>query len=77
MFTKKTVAAILSVFTLVIVSGCDSSVFTQGKVGYINLERLVKESEMGKAAMADIEALRQEKQAMISQLTKEISDIQE
>jgi len=33
-----------------------------GKVGYINLNRLVRESEMGKKARADLVALRQQKE---------------
>lgn len=45
------------------------------KVGYINLQRLVQESKMGKAAMAEIEKLRQSKQDLISEKMKTINDL--
>ena len=45
-----------------------SVLFAAGKVGYINLQRLVNESEMGKSARADIQKMRQEKEATLSDL---------
>jgi len=42
------------------------------KVGYINLQRLVNESKMGKAAREDIQKMRQGKQA---ELTKKLQAI--
>ncbi|MBN2062428.1 MAG: OmpH family outer membrane protein [Deltaproteobacteria bacterium] len=36
--------------------------FAADKVGYINLQRLVNESNMGKAARADIQKMRQQKE---------------
>ncbi len=45
------------------------------KVGYIDLQRLVQESKMGKSAMADIEKLRQKKQDLISEKLKTINAI--
>ncbi|WDP92935.1 MAG: OmpH family outer membrane protein [Desulfobacter sp.] len=46
-----------------------------GKVGYINLQRLVKESKMGKAASADIDRLREQKQAQITEKLRKINQI--
>ena len=50
---------------------CTSS-YAAEKVGYINLQRLVNESKMGKEAKADILKMRQTKQAV---LDKNLSDI--
>jgi len=46
-------------------------------VGYINLQRLVNESAMGKAARADIEKMRSEKEAMLKDKVKEINDLKD
>ena len=45
------------------------------KVGYINLQRLVNESDMGKAARSDIQKLRSEKEAVIRDKVQEINDL--
>ena len=45
------------------------------KVGYIDLQRLVKESKLGKAAMEDIELLRKEKQKAIAGKLKKINTV--
>ena len=47
------------------------------KVGYINLQRLVSESEMGKAARADILKLRKEREASVTAKLKEINRLKE
>ncbi len=62
---------------VLVISFCFSSsiIAAPTRVGYINLERLVKESVMGKAAMEGIERLRQEKQGMISRKLKTINEI--
>ncbi|ETR71016.1 MAG: outer membrane protein [Candidatus Magnetoglobus multicellularis str. Araruama] len=52
-----------------------TTTYAWDKVGYINLQRLVNESNMGKAAKADIERLRQEKQKAIDTLLKEIQEL--
>ncbi len=44
----------------------------QDKVGYINLQRLVNESTMGKTARADIQKLRSEKETLLKNKLKEI-----
>ena len=49
-----------------------TTVSAADKVGYINLQRLVNESKMGKAARKDIQKMRQGKQA---QLTKKLQEI--
>jgi len=45
------------------------------KVGYINLQRLVNESSMGKTAKANIEKMRQRKQTEIDSQLKDIQDL--
>jgi outer membrane protein len=52
-----------------------TTTYAWDKVGYINLQRLVNESKMGKAAKANIEKMRQEKQAEIDSQLKEIQDL--
>ena len=51
--------------------------FAQDKVGYINLQRLVNESTMGKTARAEIEKLRSEKETLLRNKLKEINDLRE
>ena len=52
---------------------CAPSFAANSKVGYINLQRLIKESKMGKAAQKEIQKLRQEKQALVAKKQKEIN----
>lgn len=47
------------------------------KVGYINLQRLVSESDMGKAARADILKLRKERETAVSAKLKLINTLKE
>ncbi|MFC1868130.1 OmpH family outer membrane protein [Thermodesulfobacteriota bacterium] len=47
------------------------------KVGYINLQRLVNESEMGKAAKNDIQKLRGDREALLRKKLKEVNDLKE
>jgi len=49
----------------------------EDRVGYINLQRLVNESAMGKAARADIEKMRSEKEAMLKTKLNEINDLKD
>jgi outer membrane protein len=44
------------------------------RVGFINLQRLVSESQMGKAARADIQKLRKDKEKMLADTLKEINE---
>ena len=67
---KKNLLVIAGCIVLALV-WCTSS-FAAEKVGYINLQRLVNESQMGKDAKADILKMRQTKQAV---LDKKLSDI--
>ena len=47
--------------------------YTADKVGYVNLQRLINESRMGKAAREDIQKLRKEKEAVLASKLKEIN----
>jgi outer membrane protein len=49
----------------------------EDRVGYINLQRLVNESAMGKAAKTDIEKMRSEKEAMLKNKLKEVNDLKD
>lgn len=70
---------LLIIFILVaaamILLPCHVSAASGGKVGYINLERLVKESALGKQAGKKLEALRKAKQAKITASLKAINDL--
>jgi len=48
-----------------------SSVYGADKVGYINLQRLVNESNMGKEARQNLQKMRQEKEAALKKKTDE------
>ncbi len=67
---KKNLLVILGCIVLALV-WCTAS-FAAEKVGYINLQRLVNESKMGKGAKADIQKMRKTKQAV---LDKKLADI--
>ena len=67
---KKNLLVIAGCIVLALV-WCTSS-FAAEKVGYINLQRLVNESKMGKNAKADIQKMRQIKQSV---LDKKLADI--
>ena len=67
---KKNLLVILGCIVLAMV-WCTAS-FAAEKVGYINLQRLVNESKMGKDAKADILKMRETKQAV---LDKKLADI--
>jgi outer membrane protein len=54
-----------------------SGAFAADKVGYINLQRLVNESKMGKDAKNDIEKLRKEKEAVLNFKLKEINSLKD
>lgn len=47
------------------------------KVGYINLQRLVNESDMGKDARKDIVKLREKKEKAVVKMQKEITDLRD
>ena len=47
------------------------------KVGYINLQRLVNESKMGRAARNDFQKMRQEKEALVAVKLREVNAIRE
>jgi outer membrane protein len=49
--------------------------FAEGKVGYINLQRLVSESKMGQKAKSDIQKLRSEREAFISNKLEQINNL--
>jgi len=49
----------------------------EDRVGFINLQRLVNESAMGKTARADIEKMRSEKEAMLKNKLKEVNDLKD
>jgi len=66
---------ILTVSVMTASLGCASSLWAGDKVGFINLQRLVKESKMGKAASADIDQLRTEKQDSITAKLRTINGI--
>jgi len=56
---------------------CTTAYAAADKVGYINLQRLVNESKMGKAAKADLQKLREEKQAVLSSKLKDINKMRD
>ncbi|MFH2092686.1 MAG: OmpH family outer membrane protein [Pseudomonadota bacterium] len=75
MFQKKTPIIMVAVVATFIFSMAFTLSAASSQVGYIDLARLVKESQMGKAAMLDIEKLRQEKENLISEKLKTINGI--
>ena len=60
-----------------VVASVSCNVMAADKVGYINLQRLVNESKMGKDAKTEIEKLRKEKEAVLNFKLKEINALKE
>ena len=72
---KKTIIfSIVCCFVMLLLNAVS---YAQDKVGYINLQRLVNESTMGKAARAEIEKLRSEKETLLKNKLKEINDLRD
>jgi len=69
--------SLLTVGCLVFVMVCGNALFAADKVGYINLQRLVNESEMGQAAKAEIMKLRQEKEQTAAAKLQEVNRLKE
>jgi len=53
---------------------CGNSI-AEGKVGYINLQRLVNESKMGKEAKANIQKMRKQREAFINNKLEEVNNL--
>ena len=47
------------------------------KVGYINLQKLINDSEMGKAAKNNIQKLRQEREALLKEKLAEVNKLKD
>jgi len=69
---------------LLVIAGCIvlalvwcTSSFAAEKVGYINLQRLVSESKMGKDAKADILKMRTTKQAVLNNKLSDINKLRD
>ena len=54
-----------------------TSAYAADKVGYINLQRLVNESKMGKDARADIQKMRKDKEEMLTAKLKDINKLRD
>lgn len=65
------------VFFIYLASIFCMSVHAADKVGYINLQRLVNESKMGKAAKAEIQKLRMARERMVNSKLKEINRLKD
>lgn len=61
---KKTIVAVC--VALAFVAGVAMAFAADSKVGYINVQRIVSESDIGKVAKQDVDKLRQEKQAEVN-----------
>jgi outer membrane protein len=72
---KKNLLVIAGCIVLALV-WCTSS-YAAEKVGYINLQRLVSESKMGKEAKADILKMREAKQTVLNKKLADINKLRE
>ncbi len=68
----------LSLWVVTIVVGCTVCIGPAfAKVGYINLQRLVNESKMGKNAREDIAKLREKKEKEVTRRQEEITKLRD
>jgi outer membrane protein len=76
---NRTMKRVLAVAAILMVAGfwASSALAAPEKVGYINLQRLVNESEMGKEAKEDLVKLRQQREAVVAKKLKEINALKE
>jgi outer membrane protein len=68
---------VLMICCIVLVLGLSVVSHAEDRVGYINLQRLVNESAMGKAAKTDIIKLRGEREAVLRNKLKEVNGFKE
>lgn len=71
---KKTCAVLCCVAAVLL--WCSAS-YAADKVGYINLQRLVNESKMGQEAKADLQKMRQEKEAVLNGKLRDINKLRD
>ncbi len=69
------IAALVGMVILASVACTTSS--AEGKVGYINLQRLVNESRMGQAARNELQKIRQEKEALVGVELRKVNALRE
>jgi len=74
MMCRKNLLLVVGFITIGLVV-CSASFAASDKVGYINLQRLINESKMGQAARADIQNMRQEKEAVLRTKLDEINKL--
>jgi len=65
------------VIMVVLTSVAWAATSAEGKVGYINLQRLVNESKMGQAARSDMQKMRREKEALVAAKLREVNELRE
>ncbi len=61
--------------TFMVMVFCTASYGASGKVGYINLQRLVNGSKMGKAAKKDIDKMRKDKEANVAKKLEDLKKL--
>ncbi len=70
-------AMVVFVSMVVLASLAWTSTYAEGKVGFINLQRLVNESKMGQAARSGFQKMRQEKEALVAAKLREVNELRE
>jgi outer membrane protein len=68
---------VISISTLMVFMAGSVSFAAYNKVGFINLQRLVNESKMGKSARDDILKLRRQKEKAVATQQKKISQLRD
>jgi outer membrane protein len=76
MITKKLFPVLVCCLAIIFLSSSIAFAAAE-KVGYINLNRLVSESKMGKQAKADIKKMRKKKEATVSAKLKKINSLRD
>jgi outer membrane protein len=73
----KNMLRVISICTLMVFMAGSVSFAAYNKVGFINLQRLVNESKMGKSAREDILILRRQKEKAVATQQKRISQLRD
>ena len=71
------IGRVVFVSVVVLASVAWTSTYAEGKVRFINLQRLVNESKMGQAVRSELQKLRREKEALVAEKLLEVNKLRD
>lgn len=74
---RRRTGMVLLASMVVLASIACATTYAEGKVGFINLQRMVNESKLGQAARSEFQKMRQEKEALVAAKLREVNELRE